>query len=285
MAIASLRVEPGFARERTEQLALAVAGNAGDGDHFAAAHIEADVLETDAEGIDRRQVERIDRQADLADLAGRARDLENLGADHEAGERAGGLLRRVGLGDHLAAPHDGGVVADALHLFQPVRDIEHGAALAGQPLEGDEEMVGLLRGEHRGRLVHDEQLRLLQQAADDLDALALAHRQVGDDGVRLQRQAVVARHLLDGVGEPAAHRPWAGQRDVLGDAQRLEQREVLEHHADAEMAGGGRVGDGDRLALPADLALGRLQGAVDDLDQGRLAGAVLAEQRVDFARP
>ena len=35
----------------------------------------------------------------------------------QPGERAGGLLRRVGLADHLAAPHDRGVVADALHLF------------------------------------------------------------------------------------------------------------------------------------------------------------------------
>ena len=39
----------------------------------------------------------------------------------------------------------------------------------------------------------------------------------------------------------------------------------------------------DRLALPADLALVGLQHAIDDLDQGALAGAVLAEQRVDLA--
>ena len=73
------------------------------------------------------------------------------------------------------------------------------------------------------------------------------------------------------------------ERDVLGHGQRLEQREVLEHHADAEPPRGGRIGDGDRLALPADLAGGRLQRAVDDLHQRRLAGAVLAEQRVDLA--
>ena len=73
------------------------------------------------------------------------------------------------------------------------------------------------------------------------------------------------------------------QRDVLGDGQRLEQREMLEHHADAEPARRGGVGDRDRLALPADLAGGRLQRAVEDLDQRRLAGAVLAEERVDLA--
>ena len=33
------------------------------------------------------------------------------------------------------------------------------------------------------------------------------------------------------------------QRDVLGDGQRLEQREMLEHHADAEAARRGRTGE------------------------------------------
>ena len=217
-------------------------------------------------------------------LARLARDLQHLAADHQAGERAGRLLRRVGLGDHLAAPHDGGVVADALHLLQAVADVEHRAALAGQPLQGDEQVVGLLRGQHRGRLVHDQELRLLQQAADDLDALALAHREVGDDGVR-RAAAGRSRPTRCSMVSPRPRRIALGkrERDVLGDGERLEQREVLEHHADAETAGGGRAGDGDRLALPADLALGRLQRAVDDLDQRRLAGAVLAEQRVDFA--
>jgi hypothetical protein len=35
------------------------------------------------------------------------------------------------------------------------------------------------------------------------------------------------------------------ERDVLGDGQRLEQREVLEHHADAELARVRRISDRD----------------------------------------
>ena len=65
--------------------------------------------------------------------------------------------------------------------------------------------------------------------------------------------------------------------------QRLEQRKVLEHHADAEAARLRRAGDGDGAALPEDGALVRRQRAVEHLHQRRLAGAVLAEQRVDFA--
>ena len=72
------------------------------------------------------------------------------------------------------------------------------------------------------------------------------------------------------------------QRDVLGDGQRIEEREVLEDHADAEAARRGRIGDRHRRPLPADFARGRLQRAVEDLHQRRLAGAVLAEEGVDL---
>ena len=169
----------------------------------------------------------------------------DLGADHQAGKRA------------APSPSAGRTRATTLpwrrivawwqmrpHLLQPVADVEHRAALAGEALQRHEQVVGLLRRQHRGRLVHDDELRLLQQAADDLDPLALADREVGDDGVRVERQAVFRRDVVDPRREPVEpHRAGERQRDVLGDGQRIEQREMLEHHADAEPPGGGGVGD------------------------------------------
>ena len=70
--------------------------------------------------------------------------------------------------------------------------------------------------------------------------------------------------------------------DVLEHGHRLEQREVLEHHADAHGARRLRARDVHRLAVEADLARVGVQHAVNHLDQRRLAGAVLAEQRVDL---
>jgi hypothetical protein len=73
------------------------------------------------------------------------------------------------------------------------------------------------------------------------------------------------------------------ERDVLRNAHRLEEREVLEHHGDAGAPRGvgasrreGRPVEGHRALVGADQA-------VDDLDQRRLARAVLAEERVDLA--
>ena len=145
-------------------------------------------------------------------------------------------------------------------------------------------LLDLLRREHGGRLVHDEQLRIEQQAAHDLDTLPLAHRQVGHVPVGVERQSVSLADLADAPREePGLLRPVEPERHVLADRQRLEQRKMLEHHADAQRPRRMRVGDDGRGAVPADLALVRLQDAVDHLDERRFPGAVLTEQRVDLA--
>ena len=55
------------------------------------------------------------------------------------------------------------------------------------------QLVGLLRGEHRGRLVEDEHLGVAGQRLDDLDALLHADGQVLDQGVRVDVEAEARR--------------------------------------------------------------------------------------------
>ena len=76
----------------------------------------------------------------------------------------------------------------------------------------------------------------LQQAAHDLDALALAHRKIRHERTGPKRQAVVGGDRLDPPGQRRhVPLPFQGEGDVLRDGQRIEQREVLEHHADAQL--------------------------------------------------
>ena len=151
-------------------------------------------------------------------------------------------MPRVAGADDAAAAQHRRPVAQRADLVELVADVEDAAALGGERAQRLEQLLDGLRRQHRRRLVHDQQLRVLQQAADDLDALALAHRQRVHVPVGIERQAVVssrpsrmrvARSPVGGVVER--------ERDVLGDGQRLEQREVLEHHADAESARARRV--------------------------------------------
>jgi hypothetical protein len=93
---------------------------------------------------------------------------------------AGGFLPRDASAGDLAVAQHRGAVADALHLFQAMADIEHRAALGFELEQRLEQIVGFLRCQHRGRLVKDDQLRGSAAGADDLDALALADRKIGD---------------------------------------------------------------------------------------------------------
>ena len=211
----------------------------------------ARTLSDDVAQRDRERRRRLAaKSADLEQRLGLVHALDRLAhdglhlvADHHAGERGRRLLARIAMADHLAVAQHGGAVAHALHLFEAVRDVEDRLAFGAQPLERLEQLVGLLRRQHRGRLVEDDQVRRLQQAADDLDALALADRQVADQRIGIERQAVAVGQRLRLGGDRADRRVVVErQRDVLGRRQRLEQRKMLENHADAELLRDARAG-------------------------------------------
>ena len=75
----------------------------------------------------------------------------------------------------------------------------------------------------------------------------------------------------------------AAHEDVLGDAQVGEQRRLLVDHRDPAARDAAGPAEHRRLAVDAQLAAVGLMDAGEDLHQGRLAGAVLAEQGVHLA--
>ena len=273
-----------FARERRHQLLLAVARHACDADDLAVVHLERHLVERGAEGIRRRYRQVVDRKAHRADACRAVHRTGQVAADHHPCERGRGLLSRVTFaGDATGAQH-GRAVAQRADLVELVADVEDRHALVRERLQRCEQALDRLRRQHRCRFVHDQEARALQQAAYDLDALTLADGHRVHVPVGLERQAVARRHFPDAPGEIVPDpRGLERERDVLGDRQRLEQGEVLEHHADAEPAGARRVADLDPGAFPFDRSGIRLDHAVDDLHQRRLAGAVLAQHRVDLA--
>ena len=75
----------------------------------------------------------------------------------------------------------------------------------------------------------------------------------------------------------------SAENGVFGDGEGGDQHEVLVDHADAEGDGVGGGGDADGAVVEEDLAGVHLVEAVEDLHEGGFAGAVFAEQGVDFA--
>ena len=190
--------------------------------------------------------------------------------------------------DHLALAHHRDVVGDRHDLAQLVGDQNHGAALVAQVAQDPEQVVRLLRGQHAGRLVEDQDAGAAEQRFEDLDALLDAHGQIGDAGIQIDLEAVfplqrcdLLARAADALGQGQA--ALGAEQQVLQDRERLDQHEVLVDHADARPD---RIlGAVDLALLPVDPdgpAIGPVV-AVEDVHQRRLAGAVLADDAVDRA--
>ena len=107
-----------------------------------------------------------------------------------------------------------------------------------------EEPLALLRRQHRRRLVEHDHPRLAPQALEQLDPLAVARPTGQRHRVGIEGEPVVLADLGDEVARPAPVEPLVvPEHDVLPDGQRLDEAEVLVHHADAEGGRGLRIGD------------------------------------------
>ena len=208
-------------------------------------------------------------------------------ADHELGEFGVRRARRR-LADDLAEADDGDAVGDLADLAQLVGD-EHDRGAGLLELAHDaHQLVGLLRGEHRGRLVEDEHPRVARERLDDLDALLdadgeILHQRIGVD-VEAEARGDLADALAGGlqIQDAAGLGRLVAEHDVLGDGEDRDEHEVLMDHADA---GAHRVAGTLEVLHDVveqdDAVVGSVQ-PVQDVHQGRLARAVLAEEAVDL---
>ena len=254
-----------------------------EGDDLAAAHLERDVGE---HALARQPV---DLQHDVTGVDGQLRkESVHVAADHRADDR----LRRQ-LFDRLRqhvppVAHDRDALTDREDLLEPVRDEEDRAAVGAERLDDAEQPRHLGRRQRRRRLVHHDHPRVRRQRLRDLDELLIGDREPAGEPVRVEANA----EPLEDRRRLASHSPRVDateplerlhtDEDVLGDGQIGEERRLLEDDRDpGRLRLLGRVED--RLLAVDEQAPG--VGPVDareDLDQRRLAGAVLADEAVDL---
>ena len=166
------------------------------------------------------------------------------------------------------------------------RDDEREAELALQRLDQVEHALARVRVEVPGRLVAEQQLRLLRERARDRDALRLAARELGRQVVRLRGEPDELEQLLRCERRLAGE--VRGEGDVLERGEVRQQVRALEDVGDpvrAHRAARRAVERGERPAVPLDDAAGRLDEAAEHVQQRRLARAGAAEQREALARP
>ena len=188
--------------------------------------------------------------------------------------------------DQATAPHDRDAVGAGADIGELVGDHHHRPPVVREAAHQPVKPRRLGRREHRRRLVEDDQPGVEVEDLGELDELPLADREIPDQRPRVDvggERAEFFRHRL--VLRGGAPRPGMrpGNEQVLDDAQRREQAELLEHHADAERHRIARRGDGHLPAVDQDRARVGRDKAVDELHQRRFAGAVLAEERQHLA--
>ncbi len=282
-------VGPAQPDNRLDQLALPVALDAGDAEDLAGAHRQRHAAHR-RRAARAGDVEVAHLEHGVADLGRSLLDAQQDRApDHGARDVGGRQPAALHLGHHRAAAHDRDPVGDGEHLVELVGDEHDGHALGHQAAQHVEQVAHLARREHRGRLVEDEDVAAAPQHLEDLDALLLADRELLDARRWIHVEPELVRQLADlrgrrGQVEQAAAARLVAQHHVLHHGERADQHEVLVHHAHAARDRLRHRVLADLLALDPDLAAVGLHVAVGDLHQRGLAGAVLADQRVDALR-
>jgi hypothetical protein len=164
---------------------------------------------------------------------------------------------------------------------------DDGRAGAVDPVDQLHDPDGGLGVEVAGRLVGEQQGRMVDERPRDRDALLLTARQLVREVVELGREADEpqdVRHLAaDLLAVLAEHLQRVG--DVVVDRAVRQELVVLEHDADvAAQVGDAAARDlAQRAAGDRDLALARLELFLEQADAGRLPAARRADQEHELA--
>ena len=262
------------------ELALALAFDAGEPDDLAGMDREIDLIEAvPAQPGDGKQ-----RRPYRVRLGG-----ENL-PERPARNQRHDLRRRDRLGgtavDDLTVAHHRDAVGQFIHLVQPMRDIDDGDTVALELFDQAEQLahVGLLQ--RLGRFVEEKHLGPGCERARISTTWRWASESSATRRLIGMRSSSVAIRRQDAVGRLGAARSRQrrrGQLQVFQRGQIRRQRRVLHTPPRRRLAHPPRVRRLDVVAVVIDGAGVGLQHAGSDADQRRLAGAVLADDGVNLA--
>ena len=287
--------DPDFARyaaqdaeQRQQQFALALPVEAAQSNDFAGFGGERNV----AQPVGPAQVPDLEERRRAVRPRGRLRrkDVAIFAPDHHlddlvVGLGSGGVGRDIG-----AVPEHRAFVGELGDLMHAVGDEQERKTLLAQALQDHEHLGDVGCSQGRGRLVEDEDAGLARQRLGDLHHLAARQRQVLDQRQRMdvRRAGALERFLGEAPLRASVDHSEAprriGDRNVVGDRKVGNERQLLEDaHDPGAIGGGGRV-ETDLGPVEDDASGIRRHHARQDLDERRLAGAVLAENGVNAPR-
>ncbi|EDT08834.1 conserved hypothetical protein [Paraburkholderia graminis C4D1M] len=170
-----------------------------------------------------------------------------------------------------------------------MRDENHRTSVIAKTAHDAEQQLDFAFIERRGRLVHDDHLRIRRHRACERNhllnrcgifAYGLLHIDLQSE--RFEQFVRAALHGFP-VDQPEAAR-LASEKDVLRDRAERHQIDFLVDRADARLARFLRRAEIGFASVEANRARAFPIRAGEDLDERRFARAVLTDQRMHFAR-
>ena len=272
-----------------DKLGLAIALDAGDADNLAAMNAQIDIGKTGVpgaveqadpgksqHGVARRGVAAIDREAYRS-------------ANHHLGEVRLGKAGRVALPDNPPLAQHADPVGDLENFVKLVGDEDNAlAGIAERPHDG-EELLDLLRGQDRGRLIEDQNIGRPEENLQNFHPLLDSNRQTLDQLVGRHLHAVARVDVLNlcprrrEIQKIGALCRLDAEDHILDDAEHRHQHEMLMHHADPAGDAVAGAGERHRLAINEDVAgIGAVEPG-QDVHQGGFAGPVLTKKAKHLA--
>ena len=158
---------------------------------------------------------------------------------------------------------------------------DNGFAVVTHVPQNGKELLRLLRGEHCGGLVQNQDVRAPVEHLDNFHRLLLGDGHIVDLLVGIHVKAIGIADGLDLLGHLVNVQPTRllqTQDNVLRRAEHIHQLEMLMNHADAVTEGISGRADHDLLAVNVNLSLIRKINTGEHIHKGGLAAAVFSQQ-------
>ncbi len=179
-------------------------------------------------------------------------------------------------------------VGDGKDLVEPVADVDDADPAPLQIANDLEQARDLVRGERRGRLVHDQDAGLEGQRLGNLDELLLRRAESPAGNVQIDRGTQSPKQLrrpgaFPLMGHESRTRNLLPEKNILIGGQARDEIEFLVDDRDAGAARVVRAVKSHRATVDLDRARVGAMGAAQHLHQGAFSGAIFPQQRQHLA--
>ena len=170
-----------------------------------------------------------------------------------------------------------------------MRNIDNGNTLGLETTYQREELCGFLTRQVGCGFIEDEEPRATRRSASGGNQLLLADGKGGEQRGGRQLKADVVENFLSfahhfSVLQQSKAHFLVAEEEIGGDREMRAKHDFLVHGVDAVIDGLMRRRERNRLAFPVYFATRAHMDSCKHLDERRLTGTVLADNRMDFAR-